>query len=69
MVQQLIENRLCNFSINHLGWKTILETADGMTHSDVVKACEDAAKEAVLEDRRQIQTTDLRKVLMQRRRP
>ena len=69
MIRQLIENRLSNFSIKRLGWKSILETAQDMTHADIVKACEDAAKESVLNERKQIRTSELKRGLMQRRRP
>jgi SpoVK/Ycf46/Vps4 family AAA+-type ATPase len=69
MIRQLIENRLSNFSIKQLGWKTILETSDSMTHADIVKACEDAAKSAVLHERKQIRTVEFKKALVQRRRP
>lgn len=69
MTQHLIQNRLANFSIGRLGWKTILETATRMTHADIVKACEDAAKDAVLRERKQIRTIELKRALVQRRRP
>ena len=69
MTRQLIENRLSNFSITRLGWKTILETAENTTHADIVKACEDAAKGAVLHERKQIRTIELKRALIQRRRP
>ena len=69
MIRQLIENRLANFSIKRLGWKTILENAEHMTHADIVKACEDAAKEAVLHERKQIRTAELERAIVQRRRP
>jgi len=69
MTRQLIENRLSNFSITRLGWKSILETAEQMTHADIVKACEDAAKGAVLDERKQIRTIELKRALIQRRRP
>jgi SpoVK/Ycf46/Vps4 family AAA+-type ATPase len=66
MVCQLMKNRLSNFSLNHLGWKSVLEATENMTHADIVKACDDAAKEAVLDHRKQIQTTELKRALIQR---
>jgi SpoVK/Ycf46/Vps4 family AAA+-type ATPase len=69
MIRQLIENRLSNFSIKRLRWKAILETAEHMTHADIVKACEDAAKCTVLNERKQIRTIELEQALVQRRRP
>ncbi len=69
MIQQLIENRLSNFSITRLNWKNILVAAEHMTHADIVKACEDSAKDAVLNERKQIRTAELEQSLVQRRRP
>ncbi len=69
MTRQLIENRLSNFAITRLGWKSILETAEQMTHADIVKACEDAAKDAVLDERKEIRTIELKRALIQRGRP
>jgi len=69
MIQQLIENRLSNFSITRLSWKNILEAAEHMTHADIVKACEDAAKSSVLHERKQIRTSELKQALFHRNRP
>ncbi len=69
MIQQLIENRLNNFSITRLSWKKILEAAEHMTHADIVKACEDAAKSSVLHERKQIRTSELKQALFHRNRP
>lgn len=68
MIQQLIENRLSNFSTKHFRWGSILDCAESMPHADIVKACEDAAKEAVLNERKQIKVTELKKALVQRQR-
>ena len=38
-------------------------------NKEFVKACEDAAKSAVLHERKQIRTIELKKALVQRRRP
>jgi len=69
MTRQLICNRLSNFSIRRLGWKTILRAARDMPHADIVKACEDAAKEAVLKGRKRIYTSELERALALRSRP
>jgi len=69
MIQQLIENRLSKFSITRLSWKNILKAAEHMTHADIVKACEDAAKSSVLHERKQIRTSDLKQALFHRNRP
>jgi len=69
MSRRLVENRLSIFDVQHLRWDPILKAAKGMPHADIVKACEDAAKDAVLCGRRQIRTTDLTRAITRRRRP
>ncbi len=59
MSRELICNRLAMFEIAGLGWKRVLQAAGGHSHAEVVKACEDAAKQAVLNERRIIHTNDL----------
>jgi SpoVK/Ycf46/Vps4 family AAA+-type ATPase len=69
MIRRLIENRLSDFDTHDLGWKAVVTAARGMTHADIVKACEDAAKDAVLADRDLIRTVDLKQALLHRRKP
>ncbi len=66
MARRLVENRLSSFDIRRLGWRSILDTAKGMPHADIVKACEEAAKDAVLDGRRKILTSELKRALSQR---
>lgn len=47
-IKQLIENRLCAFDTESLAWKEIAEQGNGLSSADITRACEDAAKEAVL---------------------
>lgn len=67
MIRHLIENRLAMFDIRRLGWKRINGVAEGLNHSEVVRACEDAAKIAVLDERKRIATQDLVGALAARR--
>jgi len=69
MSRCLIENRLSGFDAEELNWDPILEAAKGMPHADIVKACEDAAKDAVLNGCGQIRTADMNRAIAQRRRP
>ena len=59
MTHDLVCNRLVMFEIRHLVWNRVLEAAAGHSHAEVVRACEDAAKQAVLAERKTIRTDDL----------
>ncbi len=68
MVRNLIENRLSNFVLERIGWKSIIQAAENMPHAEIVKACEDAAKQAVLDDRKKIRTDELKQAIVLRQR-
>lgn len=50
-VKALVENKLAHFnlSISTKDWKKIEEVSEGLSHAEITRACEDAAKWMVLE--------------------
>jgi SpoVK/Ycf46/Vps4 family AAA+-type ATPase len=69
MIRYLIASRLAAFDASKLRWNALRKVAEGMSPADIVKACEDAAKDAVLHDRRRILTAELRRAMLYRHRP
>ena len=51
----------------NMGWKTIREHLDGLSHAELVKAAETAAKRTLLADERRVSTTTLVAALEERR--
>ena len=68
MSEALIRNRLAQFDTRTLSWPKLHELAAKLSHADIVKACEDAAKEAVLDGKRRVTTDALAKALRARSR-
>jgi len=68
MIESLIKNRLSSFDVAALKWKRVTTAAKGLSHADVTRACDDAAKEAVLAESRLVTTENLAKSLLSRRR-
>lgn len=68
MARQLVENRLAAISPLRLDWRRLRPSLRGLSHAEVVKACEDAAKAVVL-GKAQTVTTDLMSKVLQARRP
>jgi len=64
--KQLVQNRLKRFLGNRIGWKALWETADGLSHAEMCRACDDAAKSHVLQDTAQITTAALNLALQHR---
>jgi SpoVK/Ycf46/Vps4 family AAA+-type ATPase len=69
MVRQLVENRLAALAPLRLDWKVLEPAAKGLSHAEVVKACEDAAKAVVLGKASTVSTTVLARTLRSRHRP
>lgn len=49
-VKKIIMNRLASFESGALDWQSILKAANGLSCAEIVRACEDAAKNAILEN-------------------
>jgi hypothetical protein len=52
-----------------IDWDSILAAADGLSHADITRACESAAKDAILDHRTRVRTGDLLGALNGRRSP
>lgn len=61
--QSLIENRLSSFKLTNCNVKQMALAADGLSHAELCRACDQAAKSAVLADRRNIETSELEKAI------
>jgi len=66
-IKAIAENRLASFNTNDVNWKKISVIAEGLSAADVTRACEDAAKEAVLHHDTQISTEILLRTLERRK--
>lgn len=62
-IKQIIINRLVGFDLASLEWNQILEGAAGLSCAEVVRACEDAAKQAVLHNHAKLTTSDFVQIL------
>jgi SpoVK/Ycf46/Vps4 family AAA+-type ATPase len=68
-IEQLIRNRLHVLLGKRTAWRTIREAASGLSHAEIARACDDAAKECILSDRERIDTKTLVAALKERHRP
>jgi SpoVK/Ycf46/Vps4 family AAA+-type ATPase len=47
--EQLLRNRVALLEPAHLDYRPLVKAAAGLSHSDIVRACQDAMKDAILE--------------------
>jgi SpoVK/Ycf46/Vps4 family AAA+-type ATPase len=67
LIVRLLHDRLAAFKIEDLDWKRISEEAQGLSYGDLVRACEDSAKDMVLDGRTSITGASLRKAILARK--
>lgn len=67
-IDDLVRNRLQTFLGKRISWKSIRGEACGLSHAEIARACDDAAKDCILGGTKQVNTTDLVSALKERRR-
>ena len=65
--RRLVANVLGYFKAKSLDWPSILKVSESLSHAEVDRACRDAIKDAVLNDRKTVGTSALVKYLEERR--
>lgn len=68
-VRSLVENRLHRFGIDRINWHELDSAAAGLSHADIGKACDDAAKDAILGGFSQVSSESLLDAIHRRQRP
>lgn len=66
-IKSIIRNRLAQFECSIQNWKKIEEIAEGLSHAEITRACDDAAKLAVLEGTRKILVQTIEGTLNERK--
>lgn len=66
-VRSIVENRLYKFTLKEIDWDVIEKEAAGLSHAEITRACDDAAKTSVLERDGTINTNDLVRTLKERK--
>jgi SpoVK/Ycf46/Vps4 family AAA+-type ATPase len=65
-IRGLVGNRLTAFDLSGVEWEDVIIAARGLSHAEVARACDDAARTAVLSGVKAIRTEDLARVLSNR---
>jgi SpoVK/Ycf46/Vps4 family AAA+-type ATPase len=66
-VRELVERRLAFFDTSALDWNHVIEAGRGLSQADIVRSCEDAAKDLLLDGTQVIHTAALLAALQERR--
>ena len=67
-IASLLESRVgCN-AADCVSWKQLASESVGLSYAEVVRASDEALKEALIEDRKKVSEEDVRRMLMERQR-
>jgi SpoVK/Ycf46/Vps4 family AAA+-type ATPase len=61
-----LRSKLSAFGTAKLNWKRLVSEAEGLSYAEITRACDDAAKLAVLDDHRDLTTADVVDALAER---
>jgi len=67
LAMQAMKARLAAVETKGINWRAMATAAKGLSYAEIAKACDDAAKDAVLSDRSAVGSADLRTALTRRR--
>jgi SpoVK/Ycf46/Vps4 family AAA+-type ATPase len=66
-VVKALKARLAVFRTSSMDWNELADVAMGLSYADITRACEEAVKDAIINDRRTIGTQDVSKNLSERK--
>lgn len=69
VIRKMIEARLASFDHANVAIEEAVDLAEGLSHAEIARACEQAAKDAILRRSDIIDHQDLLRALAERRRP
>jgi SpoVK/Ycf46/Vps4 family AAA+-type ATPase len=67
IIEEVMRARLALLDTSRIEWPHVLEAAKGLSHSDLTRACENAAKNAILQHHTRIDGPELIEALSERR--
>ena len=67
-VRTIIENRLSSFGLGRIAWSRIRDASADLSHAEVARACDDAAKDCLLQGKNKVTTQLLVEAISERSR-
>jgi AAA+ superfamily predicted ATPase len=67
LIIALIKSKLAGFPTSKIVWKKIAEAALGLSFADISRTCEDAIKDALINDKAKIYQKEIEKLLAERK--
>ena len=68
LAREMIENRLAVFGVRGIDWSEVLNASEGLSYAELARACDDAARRVVLDDRAEVDMQTLVATILERQR-
>lgn len=59
VAEQVMRGRLALFNTGHVDWSKVAQSSTNLSHADLTRACEHAAKNAILDGRKHLETEEV----------
>lgn len=66
-ITEVLKFKLSGFKIVKPAWSNLAELAEGLSHAEITRAVQEAIKDAVIHDREALTSSDLKKMLEERK--
>jgi SpoVK/Ycf46/Vps4 family AAA+-type ATPase len=67
LILRTLQTRFSSLAVDRMRWDTVAAEAEGLSYADIIRACEDAAKEAVLTGSHLVTTSMLIRSILERK--
>lgn len=66
LIIKALQSKLVAFKKSEIDWEELAEIATGLSYADISRACEEAIKDTIINDRKKIENADIAKTLSER---
>ncbi len=66
-IRNIIKNKLASFKLGKVRWNKINEIAEGLSHAEITRSCDEAAKQSILNDMDFISEEEILAALLERK--
>jgi len=65
-IATLLKSRLGRMAEKGISWQRLADEAAGLSYAEIVRACDEALKEALMEKRQKLKESDIRRAIEER---
>lgn len=66
LIIKALQSKLFAFKKSEIDWEELADIATGLSYADISRACEEAIKDTIINDRKKIENADIAKTLSER---